>query len=393
MRIWLLKDGEQLPLHADAKQMRIGMLAEHLQARGHEVHWFASTFDHYQKTLRTSEDTQMTLANGVALYLLHAGSYLRNLTVARVRHHALLACRWRHMAEQQPKPDVIVVAYPIIEWAREAVRFGKAHGIPVIVDVRDLWPDTFCKLVSPLLRLPVMLASKLLYADVGQLLRRADALTAMSRDVLNWAVRKAGRAPNAQTRVFYLGTDLPAPKGLIRPAREVLQICFVGSLGNNSDALIIAEAARLLQGEALHITIAGDGDFMPALRERVAGLANVTLRGWLARDGVDAVLRESDIALLTGDCEAMPNKFFDYVAYGLPIICSMRGEVRDYVEAHGLGPVCDANNPEALAEAIRQAIHGLKTYRAAAAQVPPAHYAKHAIYAEFADFIEQQVAR
>ena len=41
------------------------------------------------------------------------------------------------------KPDIIVVSLPTIEFSYEACRYGEKNNVPVIVDVRDLWPDSF----------------------------------------------------------------------------------------------------------------------------------------------------------------------------------------------------------------------------------------------------------
>ena len=38
---------------------------------------------------------------------------------------------------------MIYVSYPIIEYAASAVKYGIKNHVPVIVDIRDLWPDIF----------------------------------------------------------------------------------------------------------------------------------------------------------------------------------------------------------------------------------------------------------
>lgn len=394
MKIWILKDSEQLPRLPGVKPMRVGMLSQILVERGHQVRWYCSTFHHRAKTLYSEQDRREMLPSGVELQMIHAGSYVRNLSFARIRHHRRLAKRWRMQAEHSTeRPDLILVAYPIIEWVHEALKYAKPRGIPVVVDVRDMWPDIFADYVPIPLKPLVRMASRLLYPYAGRLLREADYLTSMSGHVLSWALQKSGRKEGQDCRIFYLGTALSdgalTPKSLPQVG-EMMRVVFMGSLGHTADVLTIAKAAKLLATESLpiHITLAGDGMMMPKLRA-LQGVPEIfSLPGWHDTESARALLLGSDIALLTGDAEAMPNKFFDYIAAQLPIVCSLRGECRKYIETHGLGTTCASGDAAALALAIKTVAGDLPRYRSALAQVPLKDYSKQAIYTDFAEFLE-----
>ena len=51
MDIWVIKDGEPLPIEPDARVLRTGLLAAELVRRGHTVTWWTSTFAHHRKVL------------------------------------------------------------------------------------------------------------------------------------------------------------------------------------------------------------------------------------------------------------------------------------------------------------------------------------------------------
>lgn len=382
--------------------MRVAMLADALLARGHEVHWWCSTMSHFKKCREAEAgESSLPMRHGnCTVHRVEAGLYRRNLSFARVRHHRKLACRWKEQAKryEHALPDVIVVAYPIIEWVRSALAFAAPRGIPVIVDVRDQWPDTFANYVPPFMKPWVHLSVSLLYASVPTLFCTPAAITSMSTPVLRWALQKAGRAEGKDTAVFYLGTSLadrlaPARTITSRPS-AVLQCLFVGTLGHTADVMTIAEAAKILHeaGEPVHITIAGDGDYYAALRAATIGLPNVTMTGWCDADKVVELLSSADVALLTGHNEAMPNKFFDYVAAGLPVICSLRGEVQDFIQQRQLGVWCPSADPQALVEAIRNVRAQYALYLGQVAALPEKDYASHAIYDAFACFVEERVA-
>lgn len=402
LRIWILKDSEPLPLGAGAKPMRVAMLADALLTRGHEVHWWCSTMSHFRKVREADEgESVLPMPNGnCILHRIEAGLYRRNLSLGRILHHRRLAHRWQEQAARQAQlPDVILVAYPIIEWVRAALAFAAPRGIPVIVDVRDQWPDTFANYVPPALKPWVRMAVSLLYAGVPDLFRTPAAVTSMSTPVLRWALQKAGRPEGRDTAVFYLGTPLAsrlaAARGTAQRPSAVLQCLFVGTLGHTADVMTIAEAAKILHeaGEPMHITIAGNGDHYDALREATHALPNVTMTGWCDADKVVELLSSADVALLTGHNEAMPNKFFDYVAAGLPIVCSLRGEVREVIGQRQLGVCCPSADPQALVDALKAVRGQYAVYLGHVAAVPEKEYADSAIYKEFAAFIEGTAPR
>ncbi len=227
------------------------MLTEALMARGHAVRWWCSTISHFHKT-REAEAGHYTLTNAKGSYVvqrIEAGLYARNLSLARLLHHRRLAKRWRLVAEQSLEtPDLILCAYPMIEWAGEALAYAKPRGIPVVVDVRDQWPDTFVNYAPPLLKPFVWLAAKILYPNVPTLFRQPKALTSMSAPVLRWALDKAQRPEGPDTRIFYLGTSLSQTvqqsTRASLPADHPMQCLFLGTLGHTADVLTIANTAR-----------------------------------------------------------------------------------------------------------------------------------------------------
>jgi len=72
--------------------------------------------------------------------------------------------------------------------------------------------------------------------------------------------------------------------------------------------------------------------------------------------------READIgvSLLSDDCDnhrlALPNKVFEYIAAGVPVVVSDLPELQRLVEEHGVGWTADSSDPSNLAEAISTAL-------------------------------------
>ena len=158
MLVWLIKDGEPLPIQADDRPMRIGMLAQALERHGHSVTWWSSTFRHGTKKLLFNSDQEIVISPALRLKLVHAGAYTRNISLKRYYHHHTLAKRFHEgLAEQYQEPDLIVCAFPEIALAYRAVEYARCRHIPIVVDVQDLWPETFLdampRVTRPLARL------------------------------------------------------------------------------------------------------------------------------------------------------------------------------------------------------------------------------------------------
>jgi glycosyltransferase involved in cell wall biosynthesis len=72
-----------------------------------------------------------------------------------------------------------------------------------------------------------------------------------------------------------------------------------------------------------------------------------------------------------------PNKVFDYMAAGLPVLCAIDGVIRDVVEKGQAGRFVEPGNPEALAEAILRLVadqEGARQMGAAGRRWVCAHY-------------------
>lgn len=350
MNVWLLKDGEYLPVQAGARKMRTWLLAEALVMRGHQVTWWSSTHSHQRKSLLFDFDHELDVAPGFRLKLLHAGAYRSNRSLQRLAHHARLAAKFRRAAARESPPDAIVAAFPTIEFAHEAVRYACARGVPAIVDIRDPWPDTMLDHVPPALRPLGRMALMPLQARARACIRGSDSLVACSEGFLYWGLGKAGMARRPADRVFYLGNPGREP-GATRSAKiaEVAQrlegkviVCFVGSFGHVYELGLVCDAARALAQRSegrVHFVIAGEGEQAPRVAAAARDLPNLDAPGWLSADEADDLMRISHVGLapIRQNPGCVPNKIFEYAAAGLPILSSLEGETAGILARHASG--------------------------------------------------------
>jgi glycosyltransferase involved in cell wall biosynthesis len=409
MKIWLIQTGEPLPLQPSVRKMRTALLADILIARGHTVRWWVSAFEHQSKKMLFESDREVDLYAGLTLQILRGWGYSRNISPARYLDHRLVAKKFRTQARGLEPPDVIIASMPCHHLAFEAVRYARLRNIPLLVDVRDLWPDIFLtRIGNPLIKKIGQLALNSDFRRVRQLLTAADALVAVSNGYLDWALKLAGRPGGEWDRVFLLGyqayseTARPSsPSNLpswLKGHEAKKLILFIGTFGVSYELSLVVEAARQLQSAGMEdvcFILAGRGEQEEMIRRKSVSLTNLLTPGWIGAEEIAVILQLGYLGLLPYTNKApqsLPNKPFEYLSRGLPIISSLKGEMADLIEDHGLGLNYASGDLDGLCSAIESLLvnRGLHTKMSANTRAFFKEYG-HAdkIYSEYAKHIER----
>lgn len=411
MRVWLLTIGEPLPTDADHQRLlRTGLLSRTLADRGHDVLWWTSAFDHTLKRLRCIGDSLQTLDARQSIMLLNGGGYKRNISIDRWRDHARLARRFEIHARQQAPPDVIVASLPSIELALAAVNYGRARGIPVVIDVRDLWPDVMVDLLPPLARPIGHLLTLKMRRQVIATCQGATAITGHASPFVTWGLRHAGRVAASADRHFPHGYPVPhvsaeqqaaaeralAAYGIdLSPDRII--VAFTGTIGTQTELAPAIEAAKLLQADRrIQFVIAGTGDRFDDYRRTALGLPNVAFPGWLNRNEIAVLLERATFGLAPYPhrkdwLATIPNKFPEYLSAGLPLLVSLTsGLMVEFIRENECG-ISYAHSSEKLASAISQLAddpENTLALKAAAWSAFERHFRAEIVYSSMVDYLE-----
>jgi glycosyltransferase involved in cell wall biosynthesis len=405
--VWLITVGEPLPIgDSDARLWRTGLLAQQLAARGHSILWWTSRVDHFRKCFHDVAAPRVKAQPGIEIQLLAGCLYRRNVSLARLRNHAQIGRDFRRISAREAEPDVILCSLPTLELCDEAVAYGRVRGVPVLLDVRDLWPDEILARVPKALRPLGRLALAPLYRKARRALRGATGVVAISRTYLRWAEQLRGRAAGPDDLVAPIGYPTPplgsdSPPGTtermrakgVDPARKIAWFCgtFVGSI----DLGTAIEAARLAQRETdLQFVLSGDGERRAEWEAQARGLANVVFTGWCDRAELAWLSRRAWVGLAAYKPRALmslPNKLFEYMSAGLPIVSSLGGEAAELIAQRELGRSFEAGNAGELARVLRElAARPTETarYAANARAVFASEFAAERLYARLADHLE-----
>jgi glycosyltransferase involved in cell wall biosynthesis len=234
---------------------------------------------------------------------------------------------------------------------------------PLVFEVRDPWPAVAVQVGVLHNRFLIAVAE----AAERFLYRQARRITVNSPGFIPY-LRQRG-VPEAKVTLVPTGVDTgfihPGVEG--RPFRSQHDLegkfvaLYAGAHGLSNDLGTILHAASLLRDEAgIVFVLVGDGKEKPHLVAQASdmGLTNVRFLPAVPKAEMPGVLAAADCGLaclkpIPLFTTTYPNKVFDYMAAGRPVVLAIDGVIRQVVEQAGAGLSGPPGDPAALAEAVR----------------------------------------
>ncbi|NLE34072.1 MAG: glycosyltransferase family 4 protein [Bacteroidales bacterium] len=191
---------------------------------------------------------------------------------------------------------------------------------------------------------------------------RADHMITVSNSIGELYRREYGVDPlvirNVSPDITHL---LPHDRGELGASKEDLLVIMQGSgLNEGRGAGQLLAAMNLT--ERVRLLVVGTGDIIERIR-RDASLSPAGSRiNFLPRMPWEEMMRytmccDAGLSLDTDTCVnqrySLPNKFFDYIAAGIPALVSPLPEVAALVEKYGCGKVLEAVTPEVIARQLQ----------------------------------------
>ncbi|MHB0924342.1 MAG: glycosyltransferase family 4 protein [Bellilinea sp.] len=259
------------------------------------------------------------------------------------------------------KVDLVWGTSPPIFQGFTAWLVARLKGVPFLFEVRDLWP-AFAVAVGVLKnRLLINLSERL----ERFLYRHADRVVVNSPGFISHVSQRGARkvelVPNGADPDMFVSSN--STKEFLRPHNldGKFIAMYAGAHGLSNDlGVVIDAAAQLRDRENIQIVFVGDGKEKPNLITRATQmqLDNVTFLPSQPKNQMAAVLSAADacIAILKPIelyRTTYPNKVFDYMAAGKPVILAIGGVISNLVTDEGAGIVIPPGDPPALAQAIR----------------------------------------
>jgi len=265
------------------------------------------------------------------------------------------------------KPDVVFASHTPLTIGLAGIDLAKHFGVPHVFEVRDLWPQALINL--GVLKNPLVIAwMRHLERKIYKASTRIVALS----PGMKAGVVSSGVVNEDDVAMIPNSSDL----GLFRPdldrkfGRERLGLgdrtaaIYFGGMGMANNLEYAIDAAKILADRGrddIAVVLHGGGGRKEAHKQQVAelGLGNVIFSDPVPDKGVVAQLVAAcDICLTiyraSKEVTWSPNKMFDGLAAGRPIIINVSGWLGETIENNDCGYSVDSEKPEALANALEK---------------------------------------
>ncbi|WP_313472162.1 glycosyltransferase family 4 protein [Stutzerimonas nitrititolerans] len=240
------------------------------------------------------------------------------------------------------------------------------RGKPFVFEVRDLWPEL--PKAMGVIRNPLVLGAMSILEWISY--RSAHRLVGLSPGIVDGIARRG--VPRGRIALIPNGCDLDIFAGEVEPWRpeqvkpDDLLAVFAGTHGiaNGLEAILdVAAELKRRTREDIKLLLIGQGKLKPALQERTRreGLDNVLFHEPVNKARLAGLMAGTDVGLqILANVPAFyygtsPNKFFDYIAAGLPVLNNYPGWLAGMIRENQCGFAVDPENPQAFADALEQA--------------------------------------
>jgi glycosyltransferase involved in cell wall biosynthesis len=343
----------------EAGGTRHAEFARHFVEQGHRVTVIASPVSYLTSAVRP-EATE--LPEGLSILRARAYHALHRSFLHRMLNFFTFTASSFLIGLRVKDVDIVWGTTPPILQAASAWGIACIKRIPFLLEIRDLWP-AFAVAVG-ILRNPLLIRlsewlERFLYHRADQLVINSPGFRT------HLEARGAGDitvVPNgADAAMFDPHADGAAFRAEHNLADKFI-VLYAGAHGMSNDLGVVLEAAALLRDEPhIHLVLLGDGKDKPDLIDQAAALklSNLSFVSPIPKDAMPSALAAADacVAILKPlDLYATvyPNKVFDYMAAGRPILLVIDGVIRQVVEEAQAGLFVPPGDPAALVTAIRQ---------------------------------------
>ena len=233
---------------------------------------------------------------------------------------------------------------------------ARRHGGSLVYDARERYPHVAATAGRPWVR-------RFWQSVEGRFVRRADTVFTVSDAIAAHMARDYGIAPPHVLPNVPVFQDV-RPAGLLREKAGLPPEAFVvlhqGQMRKDRGCDLLVAAMRDVPEAAL--VFLGDGPHRPtlvALTERLGLTERVRFVDAVPPDALLPLTADADVGatLLEDTCLnhrfALPNKLFEYLMAGVPVLASDLPEIRRVVAGYDVGRLVDPAAPGALAEALR----------------------------------------
>jgi hypothetical protein len=301
-----------------------------------DIEYVTTNFSHQNKkkyTLIDIKNKQEEVSRFYNLTLINIYGYSSNISLSRVYSHISLSFKYyKYLKSKVNKGDIIIVSSipPELLYAISLLKYKK---IKIILDVRDIWPDS--------LNIGNKIAKSLFSAYCNFYYKRSvnkvDKIVTVAKGFQNWLLRYGV----LNYKFIPLGyDDYRWNKSNFFEFNN--SIAYVGYLNSQFDITLFIEYTNKTD---LTFNIVGGGEKTEYYKTLSTTKSNI-FHGFKTLSETTDIISNSSIGILPlskGSNAFLPNKFFDYIGAGIPIICFKDSDSADLILKYKIGWVIERN--------------------------------------------------
>ena len=309
-------------------EYRVDMLYKCLKKQGHSITVLASDFSHDKKKKRRVEKEDYIPVKTIP--------YKKNISIARIYSHINFSGKCKRLLDKM-EFNVLYIVVPPNSQAGLARRYRKRDNVKIIMDIIDLWPESF----------PSTRTDKFPFTIWGYIRNKSLKYADYIITECKLYKKKLDRylADKNVTNIYWAHKEtkdntLPDYDNI---NADGLHLLYLGAMNNIIDIPKIISVAKLLsEKNKVYLDIVGGGErkaeFIDALEE-----AGVTVRD---NGSVFDEKRKQEIMdschyginiMKDTVCVGLSMKSIDYLKGGLPIINNLNADIGELISENNCG--------------------------------------------------------
>lgn len=362
--IWIFSEYAGSPYHG--MNYRHYYLSRELIKLGYKITIFTSAFSHHRLDFQVDSKSHFTFEtiDGINYMWIKMPKYSGPKSFGRVRNWFLFAIKLFFLPwiKDIEKPDVIITSSLPLHPMLPAKILSKKYNAKLIFEVRDIWPLSAIELGG--------------YSPKNPFIRHLQWLEDYAYKHADHVVTVLANAyEHMKSRGLEKSKLVYIPNGILLDEMQIqfpldgnivkkiplgkFLVGYTGTLGiaNALDSFI--EAARLLKEDnSILFLIVGEGKEKKKLLDLAKDLTNVLFIDAIPKNQIQSMLNLLDVCYIGLRKDPLfkygvsPNKLFDYMYAGKPILYAIDSGNYQPVSSIGAGVSVEAQNPKAISKAI-----------------------------------------
>lgn len=331
-------------------------LARELVQRGHSVTMLTAS-------TKFKEDIYTTEIEGINVIYIREEYHQKMSVIERLNAFLKFMYKASKVALGLNDIDLVFATSTPLTIGIPALLMKWFRRVPYVFEVRDLWPEVPIQMGVIKYPLTIYIArwlEKLIYINAEHVIALSPG---MQLGVTRYIDKKrTSMIPNMSKKdEFWPRGKNTGLQRELRLAPDTFKIVHFGALGLANGVESIIESALLLKEDtSIEFLFLGGGSVENVLKKQCVdnGLNNVKFLGKFSMAKTSEIVNIADVSIISFKNLPIlytnsPNKLFDSLSAGKPIIVNSAGWTKDLVNQHNCGYYVDPKNPNDLVEKIK----------------------------------------